>query len=102
MDTGPEGHLTSTDAEFVDVIHTDGGVLGFPFPLGHADFYPNGGTSRQPGCDVETIVSMGLNMLINRVGKFYFGTVVTVDRFFFFFLIKNPVLSKFFKLRVKF
>lgn len=42
--------LDSTDAEFVDVIHTDAGIFGFPVSIGHADFYPNGGISPQPGC----------------------------------------------------
>ena len=45
--------LNSTDAEFVDVIHTNGkgGVqaLGTLIPLGHVDFYPNE-AGRQPGC----------------------------------------------------
>jgi hypothetical protein len=40
---------------FVDVIHTDGGVLGFPSRVGHADFFPNGGKSLQPGCDLMSI-----------------------------------------------
>lgn len=40
--------LDQTDADFVSVIHTSK-FLGFNGPLGHADFYPNGGT-RQPGC----------------------------------------------------
>lgn len=35
--------LTKTDAQFVDVIHTNGGVYGLFEPLGHVDFYPNGG-----------------------------------------------------------
>ncbi|XP_066598386.1 pancreatic triacylglycerol lipase-like [Prorops nasuta] len=42
--------LDSTDAIFVDVIHSCGGVLGFLQPLGVADFYPNAGTAVQPGC----------------------------------------------------
>ncbi|XP_040168412.1 lipase member H [Anopheles arabiensis] len=42
--------LSPKDAEFVDVIHTDGGLLGYPWPLGHVDFYPNGGVPLQPGC----------------------------------------------------
>lgn len=41
--------LADTDAEFVDVVHTDAGHYGFIQPIGHADFYPNGGVS-QPGC----------------------------------------------------
>lgn len=42
--------LDPTDALFVDVIHSCGGVLGFLQPLGKADFYPNAGTAIQPGC----------------------------------------------------
>ncbi|KAK2581221.1 hypothetical protein KPH14_008019 [Odynerus spinipes] len=47
-------HLDKTDAPFVDVIHTNGRLLshlglGLPEPIGHVDFYPNGGRS-QPGC----------------------------------------------------
>ena len=41
--------LDRTDAKFVDVIHTNAGKLeqgrkGFPFSIGHADFWPNGGS----------------------------------------------------------
>ncbi|XP_065157038.1 lipoprotein lipase-like [Atheta coriaria] len=42
--------LSRKDAQIVDVIHTDGGVLGCELPLGHVDFYPNGGKRWQPGC----------------------------------------------------
>ncbi|XP_048350483.1 lipase member I isoform X2 [Sphaerodactylus townsendi] len=41
--------LDHTDAQFVDVIHTDINALGYRKPLGNIDFYPNGGTY-QPGC----------------------------------------------------
>ncbi|CAG0918643.1 unnamed protein product, partial [Notodromas monacha] len=44
-----------TDALFVDVIHTDvfNGIegVGTAQAMGHYDFYPNGGSSPQPGCD---------------------------------------------------
>ncbi|KOC63514.1 Pancreatic triacylglycerol lipase [Habropoda laboriosa] len=42
--------LDSTDALFVDIIHSCGGVVGFLQPLGSVDFYPNGGVPVQPGC----------------------------------------------------
>ncbi|XP_063235086.1 lipase member H-like [Bacillus rossius redtenbacheri] len=41
--------LNKADAGFVQVIHTNGGVQGYLTALGHADFYPNGG-SKQDGC----------------------------------------------------
>ncbi|XP_063220792.1 pancreatic triacylglycerol lipase-like [Bacillus rossius redtenbacheri] len=44
------GRLDKTDGHFVEVIHTDAGALGWSDPLGHADFYPNGGRMVQPGC----------------------------------------------------
>lgn len=37
------------DAEIVESIHTNAGLLGFTHPVGDASFYPNGGRS-QPGC----------------------------------------------------
>ena len=42
--------LDETDAQFVDIIHTCAGTLGLFSPIGHVDFYPNGGTPSQPGC----------------------------------------------------
>ena len=51
---GPDGRLDKTDAEFVDVLHTNSGMLWegaltIKNPIGHVDFYPAGG-SHQPGC----------------------------------------------------
>lgn len=42
--------LDVSDADFVDVIHTAMGFTGLSIPIGHADFYPNGGVSPQPTC----------------------------------------------------
>lgn len=42
--------LSRDDADFVDVIHTDGGFYGFLTSVGHVDFWPNHGRRVQPGC----------------------------------------------------
>ncbi|XP_047119947.1 inactive pancreatic lipase-related protein 1 [Schistocerca piceifrons] len=49
MGSNSSRDLDSSDAHFVDVIHTGAGILGQWGPNGHADFYVNGGTT-QPGC----------------------------------------------------
>lgn len=41
--------LDASDAEFVDVLHTNAFVQGKIEPSGHIDFYVNGGVT-QPGC----------------------------------------------------
>ncbi|CAH2244753.1 jg5590 [Pararge aegeria aegeria] len=46
----PDYRLDKTDADFVDIIHTCGGVFGYRRSYGHADFYPNNGMPTQPGC----------------------------------------------------
>ncbi|CAB0006998.1 unnamed protein product [Nesidiocoris tenuis] len=48
-----DDRLCAASAKFVDVIHTCGRALGMYAPLGHADFYPNHGTPRQPGCGLS-------------------------------------------------
>ncbi|XP_018564962.1 pancreatic triacylglycerol lipase [Anoplophora glabripennis] len=44
--------LDSSDAEYVEVIHTAAGFLGLSTSLGHSDYYPNGGKD-QPGCGLD-------------------------------------------------
>ncbi|XP_034246105.1 pancreatic triacylglycerol lipase-like [Thrips palmi] len=44
--------LTRDDAVVVDVIHTDAGVSGSSSNDATIDFWPNGGTRPQPGCNV--------------------------------------------------
>lgn len=34
--------LDSGDAQYVEIIHSNGQFSGFGLPMGHADFYPNG------------------------------------------------------------
>lgn len=50
--------LDAADATYVECIHTNGPTLailgaGIGAPIGHADYFPNGGTS-QPGCLTNT------------------------------------------------
>ena len=52
--TFEDERVSISDANLVDVIHTNAGRIndgacGLPEPLGHADFYPNGGVY-QTGC----------------------------------------------------
>lgn len=48
----PSERLSKEDANYVEAIHTCGGLLGFMKPIGTLDFYPNGGKS-QPGCGMD-------------------------------------------------
>ncbi|KAL4702908.1 hypothetical protein ACJJTC_005136 [Scirpophaga incertulas] len=45
--------INSTDADFVDAIHTNGGVAGMKDRVGQVDFYPNAG-EQQPECLIDT------------------------------------------------
>ncbi|KAG1657254.1 Pancreatic triacylglycerol lipase [Nymphon striatum] len=65
--------LDTTDAKFVDIIHTDdSSILGIGYGTkqlsGHVDFFPNDGDN-QPGCDIEgkviTFVLEGLKQVYN-------------------------------------
>ncbi|XP_046821663.1 endothelial lipase-like [Vespa crabro] len=44
--------ISQGDANYVEIIHTNGGVLGFLNSIGDVDFYPNGGV-KQAGCIVD-------------------------------------------------
>ncbi|XP_060593386.1 inactive pancreatic lipase-related protein 1-like isoform X2 [Ruditapes philippinarum] len=64
--------LDKNDAVFVDVIHTDGdlvGGIGMMRAVGHIDFYPNGGKV-QPGCtqgevDIIEVLNGDIGQLLN-------------------------------------
>ncbi|CAH0717571.1 unnamed protein product, partial [Brenthis ino] len=49
----PDCRLKETDADYVDVIHTDAGVYGIRDAVGHADYFPNSG-SKQPNCLLQS------------------------------------------------
>lgn len=45
--------LRSSDAKFVQAIHTDNLLFGSDATAGHADYYANGGINPQPGCPLQ-------------------------------------------------
>lgn len=47
--------LSSSDASFVDVIHTDSGFHGVAIKSGTVDFWPNYGHRYQPGCATSNV-----------------------------------------------
>ncbi|XP_012285265.1 pancreatic triacylglycerol lipase-like [Orussus abietinus] len=49
---GPGSRISKGDARFVEIIHTNAGLLGYLSPIGDVDFYPNGG-SKQRGCIID-------------------------------------------------
>ncbi|XP_030852779.1 pancreatic triacylglycerol lipase isoform X2 [Strongylocentrotus purpuratus] len=66
--------LDTTDADFVDVIHTDTDPIyklgyGMYAPCGHMDFFPNGGRV-QPGCDQSLFEYIGDDGLYDGTAQF--------------------------------
>ncbi|XP_047022548.1 pancreatic triacylglycerol lipase-like isoform X1 [Helicoverpa zea] len=51
---GNSNALNPNDGQYVEAIHTDGGLLGIFDRSANADFYPNGGRNPQPGCWIST------------------------------------------------
>ena len=50
-----DSKLDKSDADFVDVLHTDALKEGKVETCGHIDFYVNGGIE-QPGCKSSSII----------------------------------------------
>ncbi|XP_023016093.2 lipase member H [Leptinotarsa decemlineata] len=67
--------LSTSSGKFVHVIHTNGDQFGYYQPLGHADYYPNGG-KKQPGCEWEI-----LGVCDHLRSMDYFGESVSSGRF---------------------
>ncbi|XP_028966847.1 phospholipase A1 2 [Galendromus occidentalis] len=73
-------HVNTSMARFVEVIHTSAGRLpwlsyGMSNPVGHVDFYMNGGSSPQPGCEFAS--SQGAACSSLRAALYY---IEAVDR----------------------
>lgn len=66
--------LDKTDANYVDVIHSNRLVQGVIEPLGHADFYLNGGGPTQPGCVMPTCCHL-------RAAEVYIESIKTPKSF---------------------
>ena len=49
---GPGSRISTDDAQHVEIIHTNAGLLGYLSAIGKADFYPNGG-KKQIGCLID-------------------------------------------------
>lgn len=66
--------LDKTDAAYVDVIHSNRLVQGVIEPLGHADFYINGGGPNQPGCIMPSCSHL-------RAAQVYTESIITPKSF---------------------
>lgn len=72
----PGGRVAPTDANYVEVIHTNGGLLGMDPPIGLADHYPNFGRT-QPGCGVDAAGSCAHS----RAWEFFAESITTNTHF---------------------
>lgn len=69
------------DAKYVEVIHTNAGIIGIPLPIGDNDFYPNGGT-RMTGCDLKDFGcchSMAYKYFAYSIGNRNFKSIQCTD-----------------------
>lgn len=73
----PETRVASTDAIYVESIHTDGGRLGFDEPIGLAAFYPNWGRL-QTGCGNDPVGACSHN----RAFEYYVESINHPNAFF--------------------
>merc|ERR1712038_430101 len=89
--SGVDSKLSKDDAEFVDVIHTNSGLLtdaclSFWLPQGHVDFYPAGGR-HQPGCteicdgcDSNNFVDLFKNACsLRRANEYFAESIIATE-----------------------
>ncbi|KAK4887862.1 hypothetical protein RN001_004133 [Aquatica leii] len=58
--------LDESDASFVDIIHTNAGILGYPNRCGDVDFYPNCGTF-QNGCNFSFTNATLVDFILSKL-----------------------------------
>ncbi|KAL2720337.1 lipase member H-B-like isoform X4 [Vespula squamosa] len=76
-----KSHLSSTDARFVDIIHTDYGLYG-TLRTGIVDFFPNGGHRLQPDCPQGSpFLSLGDFCSHRRSWKYYAESLINESSF---------------------
>ena len=75
-ETDTRVRLDPGDAKFVDIVHSDATPfvpkigLGLLEPIGHVDFYPNGGFN-QPGCERNFWKDAGNHRFVSSVFQFF-------------------------------
>lgn len=79
-----DSRLSIDDAEHVQVIHTNAGHLGLPYPLGHADFYPNWGRI-QPGCSGIEIGNLCIAKYFSSelISRNHYAVLLCLNRWLF-------------------
>ncbi|CAG9857208.1 unnamed protein product [Phyllotreta striolata] len=70
--------LSQESGQFVQVIHTNGGYIGYYDPLGHADYYANGG-QKQPRCGFDRLGFGGCSH--TRAVDIYLDTLINGTEF---------------------
>ncbi|XP_074153429.1 lipase member I-like [Sminthopsis crassicaudata] len=70
--------LDNTDAQFVDIIHSDAHGLGISHSVGHLDFYPNGGRN-QPGCPTSIFAGLAYIKCDHQRAVFIFISTLATE-----------------------
>lgn len=71
----PKMRLSATDAQYVEIVHTNGNFYGFREPIGTIDFYVNGGMW-QPYCGILLINSCSHNRAVT-----YYAEAITLRNY---------------------